>query len=134
MQPEELCEGKFSRILWDGKSRTIGLDWKETTSTMTSEEFKAELNAFAGYVEEKKPLGIRVDVTKFHHKMTPDMQRWRVQYISSRYNAAGVQRFVFLFPMDLKFPPMPETCEGEAFRTRAFDSQEQVNAWLTRGE
>jgi hypothetical protein len=41
--------------------------------------FYAELTFFAGHVEKKKAPGILVDVTKFRHKMAPDVQKWRVK-------------------------------------------------------
>ncbi len=67
------------QILWDEKTRIIGIDWKDTTSAMTDDEFRAELTLFAGHGEKKKAPGILVDVTKFRHKMAPDVQKWRVK-------------------------------------------------------
>jgi hypothetical protein len=134
MQPEQLHEDDFLRILWDEKTRILALDWKEATSSMSDEEFKAQLTLFAGCVEKKKAPRILVDVTKFRHQMGPDVQQWRVQNISSRYNAAGVKRFAFLFPKESQFPPMSESFEGEAFLTRRFNSPEPAAAWLSAGE
>ncbi len=128
MQPEQLHEDDFLRILWDEKTRIIGIDWKESTSAMSGEEFKAELTLFADYVERKKAPGILVDVNKFHHKMAPDVNQWRVKNISSRYNAAGVKRFAFLFPKESPLPPMPESSEGEAFLTRTFNGPQEALA------
>jgi len=131
MQPEQVHEDAFLQILWDEKTRIIGIDWKETTSAMTDEDFRAELTLFAGYVEKQKAHGILVDVSKFRHRMAPSVQAWRVKNISSRYNAAGVKRFAFLFPKESQFPSMPESSEGEVFLTRAFNSRDQAVAWLT---
>ena len=134
MQTTQLHEDKFFKVFWDGSTRIIGVDWKEATSSMTDEEFKAELTLLAGCVENKKAPRILVDVTKFRHQMAPEVQQWRVQNISSRYNAAGVKRFAFLFPRESQFPPMPESSDGEAFLTRRFNSPEQAAAWLAAGE
>jgi hypothetical protein len=65
---------------------------------MTEEEFKADLTLFADHVEEKRARGILVDVSHFRHKMGPGFEEWRVRNISSRYSAAGVQRFAFVLP------------------------------------
>ena len=43
MQRTEIHDGKYLKVLWDGESRIIGIDWKESTSGMTDEDFKAEL-------------------------------------------------------------------------------------------
>ncbi len=130
MQPEQLHEGRFLKILWDEKTRIIGIEWKEATSAMTSEEFKAALTLFAGYVERKKAPGILVDVSNFRHKPDPETHPWRLKNISTRYSAAGVKRFAFLFPPGTPIPPMQSAPE-ETFLTRAFDDVRQAEDWLT---
>jgi hypothetical protein len=134
MKPEQLHEDDFLRIQWDETTSIIALEWTEATSSMNDEEFKAELTLFAGCVEKKKAPRILVDVTKFRHKMAPEVQPWRVKNVSSRYNSAGVRRFAFLFPKGSQFPPMPESSDGEAFLTRVFNSPEPAAAWLSAGE
>jgi hypothetical protein len=131
MAPTQLHEDNLLRILWHEQTGIIALEWKAATSSMSDEDFKAELTLFAGCVEKKKAPRILVDVTKFRHKMAPDLQQWRVENISSRYNAAGVKRFAFLFPKESPLPPMPESSDGEAFLTRPFSGSEQAIAWLT---
>ncbi len=37
MPQEQLHEDKFLQILWDEKTRIIAIDWKASTSTMTSD-------------------------------------------------------------------------------------------------
>jgi hypothetical protein len=126
-----LHENRFLRILWDEKARIIRLDWQEATSAMSDDDFKNALALFAGHVEEKKARGILVDVRYFHHKMSAEVQQWRLANISTRYNAAGVQRFAFLFPQGVQIPPMMnQSGDCERFITRAFGSQEQAFRWL----
>ncbi len=128
---ELLYEDRILRIMWDENARIIRLDWQEATSTMSDEDFKNALSLFAGYVEEKKAHGILVDVRSFRHKMGPDVQPWRLANISPRYNAAGVQRFAFLFPESVQLSPMMnQSGDGEQFITRAFSGEEQAFAWL----
>jgi hypothetical protein len=134
MQVIQLHDGKFLTILWDEKMRIIGIDWKESTASMTDEDFKTELTLFAGYVEQKKAQGILVDVNTFRHKNGPDIHPWRVKNISSRYSAAGVRRFAFLFPQGSQIPAMMnQSAEREDFLTRSFTSKEEAVAWLMNG-
>jgi hypothetical protein len=63
MQTTQLHEDKFFKVLWDEHTRIIGIDWKEATSSMTDEDFKAALTLFAGHVEQKKAQGILVVVS-----------------------------------------------------------------------
>ena len=62
MQTTQLHDDTFFKILWDSDTRVIGIDWKEATSSMTDDDFKEELERFAGFVEVKKARGILVDV------------------------------------------------------------------------
>ena len=132
MTPELLHEGPYLRILWDEKSRIIAIEWKESTSAMTTEEFKTDLMLFATHVELKKARSILVDVSKFRHQMQPEVQQWRVQNISTRYAAAGVGRFAFLFPPGAQIPPMMnQSAPTERFMTRAFNDVKQAENWVT---
>src|SRR5262245_39327554 len=97
MQCTEIHDGKYLKVLWDGESRIIGIDWKETTAEVTDDDFKAELTQFAGHVEARRAHGILVDVGRFRHAMGPGMQEWRVKNISRRYFAAGGRRSPFCF-------------------------------------
>src|SRR5215470_2444494 len=97
MQAIQLHEDKFLKISWEEKARVIGIDWKEATSSMTDEDFKAALTLFAGHVEQKKARGILVDVSRFRHKPGPEVQPWRVKTsrIVTPLQALSVRRFFF---------------------------------------
>ena len=131
MSVTQIHDSKFLTILWDEKTRIIGIDWKETTGAMTDEQFKMELTMFASHVEKLKARGILVDVSRFHHLMAPEVQQWRVKNISNRYNGAGVKRFAFLFPNGADVPSMiNQSSVGEDFLTEAFTSRDEALAWL----
>ena len=131
MQTTQLHEDKFLTILWEESTQIIGIDWKEATSAMTDEQFKAELTLFAGHVEHKKARGILVDVSRFRHKPGPDVHPWRVKNISNRYAAAGVKRQAFLFPKGAQIPPtMNQSVPGEEFLTGGFDNHDEATAFL----
>jgi len=132
MDLTQLHQDKFLRILWNERAKIIGIDWKEATSSMTDEDFKAALTLFAGHVEQKKALGILVDVSRFRHKPGPEVMPWRVKNISNRYAAAGVKRQAFLFPKGAQMPPMRSSPE-EKFLTETFDDVQKAEAWLTAG-
>jgi hypothetical protein len=132
LEGKELHDGKFLKILWDDRSRIVPIDWKETTAEMSDEDFKADLTTFASYVERQKARGILVDVAQFRHQPGPDLQPWRVKNISTRYAAAGVLRFAFLFPPGAQVPPMMNrSSPGENFETRAFNSVDEAIHWLS---
>lgn len=132
MQATRLHDDVFFEVLWDEKTEIIGIQWKEATLSMTEQEFKSELERFAGYVEARKARGILVDVAHFRQKMSPGVSEWRVKNISPRYSAAGVRRFAFLFPEGAPIPPMMnQSAPGESFATRGFDHPDDALTWLS---
>jgi hypothetical protein len=117
------------RLFWDADTRIMSMEWKDATSAMTDEDFKGVLTELAGWVEDKRPLGLLIDVRHFRHRPGPGILPWRLEHISPRYNAAGVTREAFVFPSESEAPPMG-SAEGEAFVTRSFNSRESAIAWL----
>ena len=134
MKPALLHEDEYMQILWDERTRIISIDWKEATSEMTDKDFKAELTLFAKQVEDKKAPRILIDVSKFRHRPGEEVGKWRLKNISTRYNAAGVQRFAFLLSKDSQVLSMASRSEGERFLTESFNGNEQAIAWLTASE
>jgi hypothetical protein len=65
MLTAQLHKDAFFKIPWDENTRVIGIQWKEATSSMSDQDFKSELQLFAGLVEAKRPHGILVDVARF---------------------------------------------------------------------
>ena len=114
------------------KTRVIGIEWKESTWSMTDEDFKSERQLFAGWVEANKAHGILVAVARFRHEAGPDVHDWRIKHFWTRYSGAGVRRFAFLLPADASVPPMMnQSAAGENFLTRGFNSADQATVWLT---
>ena len=135
MQTTQLHEDAFYEILWDQKTRIIGIKWKQATASMTDDDFKSELVGFAEYVEQQKARGILIDVAAFRHRPGPDLEEWRLKNISGRYYAAGVRRFAFLFPQGASIPPMMnKSAASEKFVTRAFNDTEKAMTWLTEAD
>ena len=135
MQTTQLHQDAFYEILWDEKTRIIGIKWKEATASMTDDDFKSELVGFADYVEQQKARGILVDVAHFRHRPGPDLEEWRLKNISGRYYAAGVRRFAFLFPEGAPIPPMMnQSAPGESFLRRGFNGSAKAMAWSTEAK
>jgi hypothetical protein len=135
MKPMLLHEDKYLQILWDAQTRIISIDWKESTFEMNDEDFKTELSRFAKQVEENRAPRILIDVSKFRHRPGEELGEWRRKNISTRYNAAGVQRFAFLLSPDSQISPTAsQSSEGEQFLTQAFKDREEAIAWLKASE
>ena len=135
MKPALLHQDEYLRILWDAQTRIISIDWKASTSEMTDEDFKTELTLFAEQVEGQGAPRILIDVSKFHHHPGEEVGEWRRKNISTRYNAAGVRRFAFLFSEGSPLASMAsQPSKGERFLTQSFNNYERAIAWLTASE
>src|SRR5579871_3240441 len=129
---QTINDDTFSQVSWDNNTRILRIDWKEATASMTDEDFKSQLELFAGLVEAKKGRGMLVAVAHFRGKPSPAVNEWRLKNISPRYSGAGLQRFAFLLPSDSPIPPMMnQSSPGEGFQTRGFNNVDQATAWLT---
>jgi hypothetical protein len=60
---QTIHDDTFFQVSWDDNTRVVRIDWKEATASMTDEDFKSELELFAGLVEAKKARGILVAVS-----------------------------------------------------------------------
>jgi hypothetical protein len=57
MQAIQLHDDRFLKIFWEEKVRIVRLDWKDSTSAMTGEEFKRQLTLFAGHARQNVRTG-----------------------------------------------------------------------------
>ena len=131
MKATQLYDDRFQLIFWNETDGIIGIDWKTSTAQMTDDDMKRELDLFAGFVEKRQASRILIDVTKFGYRMTPEVQQWWSENILTRYNAAGVKRFAFLFPANAEITgAMNESAPGAAFLTRSFHTRESAVDWL----
>jgi hypothetical protein len=104
----------------------IVLRWTPATATMTDDDFKDALEAFADLAEGRRASNLLVDVCNFRHEMGEALGVWRGEAIIPRYNRAGIRKFAYVVPG----AGGPSGGPGEDFETRAFDSEDAALAWF----
>ena len=57
MQTGQLHDGRYLWIFWDAKKTIIGIESKETTAPMASEEFKVDRMLFASHNRSAEGAG-----------------------------------------------------------------------------
>lgn len=134
-QAVELERDDFGAVSHDPDRGVLELEWFETTASMSDDDFKRGLERLAALAEERSVPHVLIDVTRFAHRLSPDLARWREQHIIPRYNRAGVRKFAFLVPVGAPgtvasgSEPAPE---GSAtFPTGYFDSRDAAYAWFS---
>ena len=133
---EELRRDDFGIITHDPEKGILELRWLEGSATMTDDDFMRSMERYAGFAEAHRPSNLLVDVTEFRHSPGEDIGPWRDQHIIPRYNAAGVEKFAFLFP-----PGAPGTVEAGTepgreppgtFPTGYFADRQHILEWFGR--
>jgi hypothetical protein len=124
-----LEDNEFWSMTHDPETRSIELDWKSGTSAMTADDFKAALEHLAGHIREQSASGALIDVRTFGFKMTPELDRWRLENVIPAYNAGGLKRFAYLLPAGMDYRP-GDGGGAARFTTDYFEDPEQARAWL----
>jgi hypothetical protein len=124
-----LEETQFWAMAHNQQTRSIELDWKDTTAGMTGEDFKQALEHLAGHIRDQAASGTLIDVRSFRFAMTPELDQWRLATIVPAYNAGGLKRFAYLLPPGVPYRP-GDGGETAAFATDYFDDPERARSWL----
>ena len=126
----QLAQGKFSTISYDEESKILTLAWSENTANMADSDFQSVNLAYAEYAEEYKVHRLLVNVEKFGHTFSADLDEWRAQTIVPKYHNAGVKKFAFVHGEGFEEPDSGAANEGENFVTRHFATLENAERWL----
>jgi hypothetical protein len=130
----ELERDEFGVTTYHSGSGILELAWTDATEHMTDTQFQSALERFAAHSVTQRSSNVLIDVTRFAHRMSPDVGAWRDEHVIPRYNEAGVKKMAFLLP-----PGAPGTVEsGNApsleapgtFPTGYFGSRQAVLDWF----
>jgi glucan phosphorylase len=125
----QLEDAEYWSMTHNPDTRSIELDWKDTTSAMTDEDFKQALEHLAAHIRDRSATGTMIDVRTFAFRMTPELDRWRLENIIPAYNAGGLERFAYVLPPGMPYRP-GDGGDAAEFTTDYFDDPEQARSWL----
>ena len=105
--------------------------WYDATASMTAQQFKDWLSAFAGAIADAPNRGVLVDATSFLMDPANMDGPWRDANIIPRYNAAGVTKFAFHMPQGMPAIGADPIVDGPAnYETAYFGTRADALAWL----
>jgi hypothetical protein len=125
----QLEDTEYWSMTHNPDTRSIELDWKDTTSEMTDQDFKRALERLAEHIRDQSATGALIDVRTFGFRMTPELDGWRRQNIIPAYNAGGLTRFAYLLRPGADYQPGGGGDEAE-FTTDYFDDPDEARSWL----
>ena len=94
----EIERNEFGVTTYDSGSGTLELDWTDATEHMSDAQFRSALERFAAHSVSQQSPNVLIDVTRFAHRMSPEVGAWRDEHVIPRYNEAGVKKMAFLVP------------------------------------
>ncbi|WP_299460853.1 hypothetical protein [uncultured Microscilla sp.] len=134
---ETLFSDQYNDILYDKESNIHYHVTQPTTAQMTEAEFRQMLLNWKRLVLPYKPQCILIDNLNFHFPVSPDLQDWVVQNITTPVLAIGsVIKYSFVLPEEFisqlsisQFTDEAKNASSEDV-IRYFPSREAAEAWL----
>ncbi|EAY25974.1 hypothetical protein [Microscilla marina] len=134
---EILIKDKFNDILFDQKLSLHYNTNKSDTFDMSESEFREMLLKWRASVFETKPRLVLVDNREFQYPISPEIQLWMVEHISTPVlEMPGVDKFCFVMPEEfishLSITQFTEEANNviEKNHIRYFGSLTEAMAWL----
>jgi hypothetical protein len=124
-----LEDTKYWSMTHNTETRSIELDWKDSTGAMGADDFKEALERLAAHIRDQSATGTLINLRSFHFAATPELDAWRRREIIPAYNAGGLKRFAYLLPEGADYRPGGGG-EGDEFITDWFDDPHDARAWL----
>jgi hypothetical protein len=107
----------------------VELTWLAGTQSMTDEDFRASLVAFAECALQHRARCLIVDMREFKHRPSSEVLKFRDDVIVPKYVTAGVKKVAWVWPGE-SGDRITETAGG-TFENRYVDTAEQAFDWLT---
>lgn len=128
-----LHKSKYVKITLEKDIALIIDKFLPETETMTTEEFKKEMEIFADLTEKHKPEKELVHLLEMNFVIDPEIQKWMNEKIFPRY-AGIIKRMAFLVPKEIfAQAAVEQTMEDEAgqkFTQKYFKTEEEARQWL----
>jgi hypothetical protein len=132
----ELERDEFGTTTFDSDSGILELDWTDATEHMTDAQFGAALERFAAHAVAQRARNVLIDVTRFGHKMSPEVGAWRDEHVIPLYDQAGVRKMAFILPAGapgtVESGGSPATEPPGTFPTGYFGTRQGVLDWFAK--
>ncbi len=108
-------------------------EWKESSSDLSEEELKTEMEQILQQVEEHQTKNIIADTSRFKYKATQKTQRWIGRFFMADIIEMGVKKYAIIVPKEV-YPQFEgdnnEEELYEGFKVKYFMSKDQAMNWL----
>ncbi|MCC5946451.1 MAG: hypothetical protein JJT94_16080 [Bernardetiaceae bacterium] len=134
MQTKIVYQNEYWTIYHDEKNAMIIPVWNSTSSSLTNDLYKIEMQNYAAVVEKYTPKQLLIDCRDLYFAIAPEVQDWTNITIFPIVFAAGVRNVAVILPKEfianLSIEQVMEEVEGTKFFTRYFGTQDKAKEWL----
>jgi len=116
-------------ITYRGPEKLVELTWLAETQSMTDQDFKDGILAFAECALQHSARRLIIDMREFRYRPSPEAQVIRDEVVVPKYIKAGVKKIAWIWPGETG-DRITETADG-SFDNRYVDTVDDAFAWLT---
>jgi hypothetical protein len=109
--------------------KLVELIWLPGTQSMTDQDFKDTLAAFAECALQHRANCLTIDMREFRHRPGPEVQAFRDEVIVPKYAKAGVKKLAWIWPGQ-SGDWTTETPIGN-YQNRYFNTVDEAFNWLS---
>ena len=116
-------------ITYRGPEKLVELTWLPGTQSMTDQDFRNTLSAFAECALQHRARCLIIDMREFRYRPSPEAQVVRDQVVVPKYVKAGVKKIAWIWPGE-SGDKLTETADGN-YENRYVATVDEAFAWLT---
>jgi hypothetical protein len=130
----EVYKSEYWSIFHEEELKLLIPVWNSSSSGMTEDLYKSEMENYLQTVEKYKPKQLLIDCREFYFAIVPEIQEWIDKNIFPKVLAIGVKYVAIVIPSEfianLSVQQAMEEQEGLKFTTRYFDNREDAKKWI----
>jgi len=130
---ETIYHSKFSKHEFDSKTKTLFTRWFNETLTMTSDDFKSEMQEWLNVFRRCKPTYLYDRCVDFYYPISPDEQVWMAQLLNAEWIQLGLKKYAHMVPAELIAELSVEQLFDEFFKMK-LDNQFPIVNFANRNE
>lgn len=104
--------------------------WKDTTETMTFQDFKDALMNLAGFAIEYRAPKILIDTSSFRFQLPPESEEFRTEVFYPRVTKVGATRQALIMPKEYMQYVKDELGDDVVVPTKYFVDESEAITWL----
>jgi len=116
-------------ITYRGPEKVVELTWLPETQSMTDQDFKDGILAFADCALQHSARRLIIDMREFRYRPSTEAQVLREEIVVPKYVKAGVKKIAWIWPGE-SGDRTTETRDG-SYENRYVDTPDEAFTWVT---